>query len=392
MKIKAIEVFTFKYDHHYRLSGHTSSPNRMPGTDYYFEPQWKHAYSRLTESCLVKITTDNDIVGWGESQAPLVPEMPATLIAKLLGPAILGLDPTDPSFIYDRLYHLNHVRGHTTSYTIDAIAGIDIALWDIKGKAEEKPVSELLGKLIRNKLPLYVSGLRRPELSDRQSLAKGKIAEGFKGVKIFIGDSAEKTIRECQAIRHAIGTEAKLAFDAICRHDYTTAYQIGKGLGELNAAWFESPLDPEDIKGHSRLAEAIQTPLAIGESLRTIREFEPWFRQRCMRIAQPDIVRCGFTGGKIIIQRALENGLQVSPHIGVCTAIGIAATWHASAILPDIIQEHQLDMFETANKILFTPLQVERGEAIVPTGSGLGITVDEDFVKVNSSDRWAISI
>lgn len=392
MHIQTIEVFSFKYDHHYRLGGHTDSPNRFPGTDYYFEPQWKHAYSRLTESCLVKITTDTGLIGWGEAQSPLVPEVPATLIAKLMGPAILGLDPMDTDLIYDRLYHLSHARGHTTSYTIDAITGIDIALWDIKGKAQNKPVNQLLGKVVNSKLPLYISGLRRQTLSERQALAREKIAEGFKGIKIFIGAGAKETISEIEAIRSAIGIEAELALDAICRHDYDTALQIGLGLDQLEAMWFEAPLDPEDIAGHAALARAIKTPVAIGEPLRTVREFEPWLANKAMRVAQPDIVRCGITGGQRIILKATEQGLKVSPHIGVCTAIGVAATWHITSVLANsTTQEHQLDMFETANKVLSTPLQVIGGKAIVPTGVGLGISVDESFVRENSTETWRVT-
>jgi len=391
MRIKSIEVFAFKYDHHYRLGGHTDSPNRLPGTDYYFEPQWKHAYSRLTESCLVKITTDEGIIGWGEAQSPLVPEVPATLISKLMGPAILGMDPTDTEAIYDRLYHLNHVRGHTASYTIDAITGIDIALWDIKGKAAGKPLCQLLGSSLKSRLPLYISGLRRPTQKERQELAKEKCKEGFKGVKIFIGDTPERTIAECTAIRDAIGNDAELAFDAICRHEYNAAFKIGIGLDELHAAWFEAPLDPEDVETHARLAKAIRTPIAIGEPLRTEREFKPWITQKAMRIAQPDIARCGITGGQRIIRLCNENGVKLGPHLGVCMAIGVAATWHITSATPAAVtQEHQLDMFETANKILVDPLLVEQGEALVPTGPGLGIEVNEEFVRAHSSDTWLI--
>jgi L-alanine-DL-glutamate epimerase-like enolase superfamily enzyme len=392
MHIQTVEVFVFKYDHHYRIGGHGDAPNRLPGTDYYFESQWQHAYSRQTESCLVKITTNTGLVGWGEGQAPLVPEVPATLIARLFGPAIIGMDPCDPSAIYERLYHLNHVRGHTASYTIDAIAAIDIAAWDIKGKAEKAPVNQLLGTVYHSKLPLYVSGLRRSTLAERQALAKEKVVEGFKGVKIFIGDTVENTLRECEAIREAIGMEAELAFDAICRHDYYAAYGIGCGLDELNAAWFESPIDPEDVAGHSRLAKSIKTPLAIGEPLRTIREFEPWIRQEAMKIAQPDLVRCGITGGRKIIEAAQMNGLRIAPHLGVCTAIGVAATWQVTCVIADpVSQEHQLDMFPVANKVLTDPLKVESGCAVVPGGHGLGISVDEDFVRAHSSEHWQIN-
>jgi D-galactarolactone cycloisomerase len=392
MHIQTVEVFVFKYDHHYRIGGHGDAPNRLPGTDYYFESQWQHAYSRQTESCLVKITTDTGLVGWGEGQAPLVPEVPATLIARLFGPAIIGMDPADPYAIYDRLYHLNHVRGHTASFTIDAIAAIDIAVWDIKGQAAKQSVNQLLGTVHHSKLPLYVSGLRRSTLAERQALAKEKLAEGFRGVKIFIGDTVDNTLKECAAIREAIGMEAELAFDAICRHDYEAAYAIGRGLDELKAAWFESPMDPEDVSGHSRLAKAIQTPLAIGEPLRTIREFEPWISQEAMKIAQPDLVRCGITGGWKIIELAEKHGLRVAPHLGVCTAIGVAATWQVTSVIKDpVSQEHQLDMFPVANKVLIDPLQVEKGCAVVPGGYGLGITVNEDFVRAHSSEYWLIT-
>jgi len=272
------------------------------------------------------------------------------------------------------------------------MAAIDIALWDIKGQYENVAVNKFLGKVISERLPLYVSGLRRVELSERMALGKEVINQGFRGVKIFTGASAEKTIAECQAIRSAIGPDAELAFDAICSQDYASAYTIGRSLDELNASWFESPIDPEDIAGHAKLAKTIKTPLAIGEPLRTVREFEPWINQKAMKIAQPDIMRCGITGGRDIIKLAQNHNLRIAPHIGVCTAIGVAATWHVTSVLHNpLSQEHQLDMFETANKVLTTPLSVETGHAIVPKGAGLGIEVNESFIVDHSPERWTIT-
>lgn len=391
MKIRSVEVFVFKYNHHYKLGGHTNTPGRLPGTDYYFEPKWKQAYSRLTETCLVKITTDENIFGWGEAQAPLVPEVPAILISKLLGPAILGLNPLDTEFIYDRLYHISNVRGHATSFTIDAIAAIDMALWDIKGKVNEKPLSTLLATDPKKELPLYISGLRKPTLEERKAFTEAKLKEGYKGFKIFINDTPQKTLAEFEAIRTVIGTETVLAFDAICAHGYDDALEIGKGLDTMNAYWLEAPLDPEDVDGHAQLAKAISTPLAIGEPLRTVREFEPWFEKRAMNVAQPDIVRCGITGAVRIINEAQKAGLKIAPHIGVCSVIGVAATWHVAASINDVmIQEHQYDMFPVMNKVLENPLEVLNGKAIVPRGNGLGIDVDEAFVLKHSSENWKI--
>jgi L-alanine-DL-glutamate epimerase-like enolase superfamily enzyme len=300
------------------------------------------------------------------------------------------MDAQNTDVVYERLYHLNHVRGHTASFTIDAIATLDIALWDIKGKVVDKAVSQILG-VAKSELPLYVSGLRRGSQEERKALAKQVVTEGYSGVKLFFGSTAEETVQECAAIRESIGSEALLAFDAICRHNFTAAQQIGRGLDALNAAWFESPLDPEDVAAHARLAQSIQTPVAVGEPLRTVREFEPWLNQKALQIAQPDIVRCGITGGLRIIDAVHKKGLQTAPHIGVCTAVGMAATWHVTAVLPYAVpQEHQLDMFPVANKVLTTPLLVENGRAIVPRNPGLGIEVNEDFVKAHSADQWRI--
>ncbi len=112
-----------------------------------------------------------------------------------------------------------------------------------------------------------------------------------------------------------------------------------------------------------------------------------------MQIAQPDIVRCGITGGMRIIDKLTKANLRISPHIGVCTAIGVAATWHVTSTLENAMyQEHQLDMFDTANLVLNTPLLVDNGKAIVPTGAGLGISVNEDFIRKNSSETWIVSL
>ncbi len=90
MKIQQIEVFTLRIPHHYKVGGHTETPGRLPGTDYYIEPQWVHAYSSLVESCLVKIIANDGTIGWGEVQAPLTPQTPCALITTLLAPALLG--------------------------------------------------------------------------------------------------------------------------------------------------------------------------------------------------------------------------------------------------------------------------------------------------------------
>ncbi len=391
MKIERIEVYTLRLPRHYRVGGHTETPGRLPGTDYYIEPQWVHAYSSVLESCLVKLTADDGTVGWGEVQAPLTPQTPCALITTLLGPALLGQEALATSALYDRLYHLMLARGHAGSFLADAMAGLDIALWDLKGRHYKAPLCELLGGPYRRELPAYVSGLRVSGLQDKINAARRFCAEGFAGVKVFTGARLDAVITEAREIRAAIGPDAFFAVDAICKYDLPAATHVGRALDPLRAAWLEAPLNAEDISGHAALARAIATPVAVGETLRTPRQFEPWLRQRALAIAQPDLMRTGITGALRIAALADAMHVPTTLHTGVCTAIGMAATWQVAAALPgEIPQEHQHDLFEAVNALLQTPLALRSGRLLVPERPGIGVEVNEAAVVAAATEHWIV--
>jgi L-alanine-DL-glutamate epimerase-like enolase superfamily enzyme len=391
VKVERIDVFVLRVPHHYRVGGHTESPGRLPGTDYYIEPQWVHAYSSVTEACLVKITVDDGTFGWGEVQAPLTPQTPAVLITTLLGPALLGQDALATAQLYDRLYHLMLARGHVGSFLFDALAGLDIALWDLKGRTYGVPLFELLGGPFRTELPAYVSGLRVKTLDAKLKAAKSFIDEGYAGVKIFSGGGTDAIEAEARAVREAIGPGAFFAVDAICKYDLARATRVGLALDALGADWFEAPLNAEDVDGHAALARAIATPVAVGETLRTAGQFEPWLRQRALAVAQPDIMRCGITGTLKIAALAEAHHVPTSLHTGVCTGVGMAATWQVAAALPgDLPQEHQHDLVAAGSQVLKTPLEQRNGLLLVPTRAGIGVEVDEDAVRSLSSAQWVV--
>lgn len=378
MKIEQIEVFTYRLPHHYKVGGHTGTPGRLPGTDYYVEPQWAHAYSSVIESCLVKITAEDDSVGWGEVQAPLTPETPCALITTLLGPALLGKDALATSVLHDRLYPLMLARGHAGSFLQDGIAGLDLALWDLKARRYGVPIFELLGGPFRLELPAYVSGLRVNGLQAKIEAASEFHRQGCAGVKLFTGGEISQVEEEARDVRAALGAEAFLAVDAICKYSLEDAIRLGRTLDELRAAWLEAPLNAEDREGHAALARAIATPVAVGETLRTPRQFEPWLRSRALAIAQPDIMRTGITGALRIATLAETYHVPTALHTGVCTGIGMAATWQVAAVLPgNIPQEHQHDLFEKVGQVLKTQLQVKDGKLLVPETPGIGVEVDD---------------
>lgn len=391
MKIRQLDVFTLRVPRHYRVGGHTDMPGRLPGTDYYIEPQWVQAYSSAVESCLVKITAEDGTAGWGEVQAPISPQTPCALLTTLLGPALLGQDALATAAAFDRMYGLMLARGHTGSFMLDAMAGVDIALWDLKGRHHRAPLFELLGGPYRLELPAYVSGLRVVGVPEKVAAARRFCDRGFAGVKLFTGANLAAVQVEAQEVRAAVGKEAFLAVDAIGGYALGQAIPLGRSLDALGAAWLEAPLHVEDVEGHAALARAIATPVAVGETLRTPRQFEPWLRARALAIAQPDVMRTGVTGALRIAALADAMHVPTTLHIGVCTGIGMAATWQVAAALPGRLpQEHQDDLFEAVGVVLQHPLVERKGRLIVPERPGLGVDVEESAVAALATEHWVV--
>jgi L-alanine-DL-glutamate epimerase-like enolase superfamily enzyme len=170
-----------------------------------------------------------------------------------------------------------------------------------------------------------------------------------------------------------------------------SARKIGSALDAAEAGWFEAPLHAEDIEGHAALARAIATSIAVGETLRTPRQFEPWLRARALAVAQPDLMRCGVTGTLRIAALAQTAHVPTTLHTGICTGIGMAATWQIMAALPgDVLQEHQEDLFATACDVLTESLQKRGGRLVVPARPGIGVDVNEAAVAKITTEHWVV--
>lgn len=392
MKIERLEVFAVKLDQHDRFGAQTTTPRRLGRSSYYFEPDWREAYSASSQSCFIKVTTDNGFIGWGEAQAPLVPEVAGTLVSEMLGPIVLGHDPRRPEVIYDLLYHSMNVRGHTTGFMLDAMAGIDIALWDIKGQVYGAPVCELLGGPFRSRLRSYVSGIRAPTVEGRVELGRAAVTDGFSGVKAYLGRDAATDEIEMRALRAGLPSGLDIETDWFWKYDRSAAIRLGRIADELRMAWVESPLDPEDIQGHAALAAAIDTPVAVGEPLRTTRQFLAWLTAEALDIAQPDALRTGLTEGKKIADLAHAFHRTVALHTSIFLGVGMAATWHLAAAIPNfLVQEHQPPSLAAANRFLEPALEVVRGELVVPQGAGLGVRINETRLAPAIAHHWSVT-
>lgn len=379
MKISRIDCFPLKIT---TPQAYLGGEVKASDSDYYYRPEYRCVYSRKMETCLVKITTDSGHVGWGEALAPVVPQVIAELITHLFAPLLTGQSPFASQVLNARMYDAMRDRGHITGYHIDALAAVDIALWDLKGQILDQPVYQLLGGAFREQIPCYVSGLPEPDLPARCALALRWQQKGFNAIKLALGYGVQQDIENVRAIRDTLGPQASLFLDAHWNYSVAQAAELANALHPLGVGFLEAPLLPEDIAGHRELRAKSPLPIALGETERTRYQFKPFIEQRAMDIVQPDVGRTGITELMHIASLAQTWNLQVAPHLSVGLGPCIAASIHVAAALPNLFMlEYQPPVFELANQLLDTPLVCEAGHYTLPQGAGLGIAVNEARVR-----------
>lgn len=383
MKIVDIEAFAVRFPKGDFFGGEggaasSAAPERF---SYVVQPGWRGIYSANIETMLVRITTDDGLVGWGEGQSPVGPEITARIVEQIIRPVILGRDARAVRTLRDEMYGLMNVRGHFGGFMLDAICGVDIALWDLKGKALGISVAELLGGPARDTVPAYVSGVRGGSNPERLETIERFRARGFSRFKLFAGFGVDEDLAILRALREAGGPELWLAVDTLWKYDANAALRLGRGLEELGVAWFEAPMDPEDVDGNAALAAALDVPVANGETQRTVYEFLPWFQKRALDVVQPDIGRCGITEGMRVVDLARAYHTQVVLHMGMAGPPLLAASLQVAAAMAHVsLAEYQPVVLDAANTLLRAPIRCEAGLFPIPQGPGLGIELDDDAV------------
>jgi galactonate dehydratase len=353
-----------------------------PGGDYRWAATYETLYSTKIEAALIKVETDDGVVGWGESQAPLAPEVVCAIIDTLLAPVLIGEDPMAHERLWRRMYSTMRVRGHTGSFLLDAIAGIDTALWDIKGKALGARVCDLLGGPFTDRLPTYISGLAGKDIPARVADAARYREKGFTAFKLFMDGAPEETLELIDSLRARLGEQTKIMVDALWRMDLSEAIQLGRQLDARGVLWLEAPLPPEEVAGLVKLASALDAAVAIGECWRTRWELKPFFDAGAVEILQPDIGRSGVTEGMKLAAMAETHAVRLAFHVSIGLGAQIAAALHVAAAIPNLMfVERNPQVWLVAEQFLKAPLPVGDGWLGVPGGPGLGIEVDEDKLK-----------
>lgn len=381
MKITNVTAYAIKIPRDLteaRGTAGSPAPLQAGASDYRFAATYQTLYSTKIETALIKIETDAGIVGWGEAQSPVAPEVVCTITKTILAPILLGEDAIAHERLWARMYNAMRVRGHVGSFLLDAMAGIDTALWDIKGKALQTRVCDLLGGPFVAELPAYVSGLSGANDKARIAQAAEYQQRGFNAFKLFMDDTPEALLRLHDGLRERLGDKTKLMLDVLWRMEQPEAVCFGRKLDARHATWFEAPLKPEDVSGHARLAASIDTPVAIGECWRTRWEMKPFFDAGAVEILQPDIGRSGITEGMKLCALAELHNVPVAFHISIGLGVQIAAALHVAAAIPNLmLVECNPKVWQVAETLLKASLPVGAGVVGIPAGVGLGIEIDE---------------
>jgi D-galactarolactone cycloisomerase len=343
----------------------------------------RYLYSPTIDTVIVRLTTDTGLVGHGEAKAPVAPQATKAIIDLLLADIVRGADPRDVTVLWERMYAGMRVRGHRAGFYLEAMSGVDIALWDLAAQAAGVSVASLLGGVFRNPVRVYASGLpafdRHADSDALDALvqeAVGLREQGYTGLKMALGKGIEGDIRSVRVVRERLGDDFLIYTDAAGVYDRAQALKLGHELEALGAAWLEMPIAPEDVDGYGILAAALTLPIAL-DSLTSRYEVAAFVRCHGLDVVQPDVCRAGgITECRRIAELADAFGLAFAPHVSIGSAVHVAATLHLAAAMPNTMtSEYWIGDNPIGNAWLVEPLEVVGSYLSVPRGPGLGITL-----------------
>ncbi|MEU6128456.1 mandelate racemase/muconate lactonizing enzyme family protein [Saccharopolyspora sp. NPDC047091] len=346
---------------------------------------------------LVKITTSDGTTGWGESFGP--PRLTAPFLAEQAR-ELTGL-PADvrEELVLRRLctgYHFTCGGLH-----VAASSGLDVALWDAQARRFGVPVGELLGGRLRDRVDAYASGgyvTPSRDLGEFRERIAEHVAEGFTAAKIKIGLSPAEDRARTAATRELLGDDGLLLVDYNANNTTATLRRSFDRIRDLDPHWVEEPLPPEDAVGWRALDLGV--PVSGGEALYTRYGFRDPIAEQRFDVVQPDLAKCGgFTEAQVIRQLATTWSLQLSPH---CWGSGVAqaATLQLLSAVPTapfgehggapLLFEFDRGPNPLREGVLATPIRAEGGVVAIPDGPGLGVTVDEDWLRAHRLDEVAV--
>lgn len=333
---------------------------------------------------LVEVVTDEGIVGIGEGFALGSLDSMQTVLEETVGPLVVGEDPFFTAGIWEKVYHLTYRYGRR-GLVMAVLSAVDIALWDIVGKATGTPVYKLLGAS-RDRVPAYASGgyyMPGKGTEELAAEAAGYRAMGFTAMKMKIGAaSMREDLARVEAVRAALGPDVQLAVDANNAYDLNGALKMARLLEPLDLFFFEEPISGDLPEDSIRLAAATSVPIAGYETELTRYALRDFIARRGVDIAQTDVIWAGgITECRNIAVLAAAWKMACIPHFSA-GAVSLAANLHFAAAMPNVpIIELTLDENPLRDLLAINPVKREGGTLILPNEPGLGLQLNPDVIR-----------
>jgi L-alanine-DL-glutamate epimerase-like enolase superfamily enzyme len=372
-RVASIETFVVTVPRETPYLGPLASDERVNARGYVVRKGNGTIYPVVDRSIVVRIATDDGAIGWGETYGICAPRATCEIINDLLAPVVIGANPADVEAIWDELYGLMRVRGCSGGFHVDAIAAIDIALWDLYGKQRGVPVRHLLGTTVNATVPGYLSGLPCSTLAGRVALAVDNYAAGHRAFKFAAVVSHEGIVEEMAALRRALAADAQIMVDLHWKFTATQALALIAELAPFRPHFVEAPVKPEDHAGLARVARESPVPIAAGEEWYTAYEVRNRLDAGPIAVLQPEMGHTGITQFRRIAALAAKQGIAIAPHATIGTGLFLAASLQVSATLLHLWKhEWQHSVFARNLRFLDSDMGYADGAYVLPTAPGLG--------------------
>jgi L-alanine-DL-glutamate epimerase-like enolase superfamily enzyme len=330
---------------------------------------------KALDFCLVRVDTDAGLTGWGEAFSYSCRRAVAAAVRDMIAPIALGQDAADIAGLHATIQKRLHIFGRF-GITAFALSGLDIALWDLAGKAAGKPLHALLGGARSDRLGCYASLLRYADSKLAARYCAQALGEGFRAIKLH--EVAEPVIAAARAV---VPREVALLLDVNCEWSVDEATAVGKRLAPQGLEWFEEPVfPPEDGAGLRAVGDASGIPIAAGENCCFATQFAALFEAQAVQYAQPSVTKVGgVTEFRRVAELAARHGVKLAPH-SPYYGPGALATLHLiAALAPQARFEY---FYLWADAALYgEALAPKQGELPVPQGPGLGVEPDPDVIQ-----------
>jgi D-galactarolactone cycloisomerase len=338
------------------------------------------------EAVVVKVVTEGGLVGYGEAHHCRAPAAVEALVNTVIAPLVVGMDARETERVWQHVYGQQLATHGMGSGSVCALSGLDLALWDIRGKAVGWPLYRLLGGS-PEPITAYAGGVSLGYQPPEELISEvGQLVEqGYTAVKLRVGDTAALDIARVSAVRGAFGDELVILTDANAQYSLATVARVLPALDELAVGWLEEPFPTHARHAYKEARTMARTPLAAGENHYLRYDFAQLLEDGAVSVLQPDVSKAGGVA-EVMRIAALAAAVQVPvcPHTSI-TGINMAATIHVLASLPTTgYFEADLAKGNTLrDQLCTTPYAVSEGAVVPLETPGLGVEVDEEFLRAH---------